>query len=73
MPNIEYLIDSSNKISYYVSDGEKVDSIIYTIMVKSESTLESLPDEITPGSIAYTAGVKSAWQKDFDGEWISIK
>lgn len=70
MAEIEYLIDPSNKTSYYISDDEKIEITTYTILVKNENTLDILPDEITPGSWAYTAGAKQAWQKDFDGEWI---
>lgn len=41
-----------------------------SVMVRTESDLEDLPSSAyPPGSIAFTAGMGSVWQKDADGEW----
>lgn len=44
----------------------------YQIMVTSSSDLTNLPADITVGSIAYTAGYTSVWQKAQDGSWVSL-
>lgn len=42
------------------------------ILVESADDLENLPGDIPPGSIAYTAGFGSMWQKGIDGTWEVI-
>ena len=42
------------------------------ILVESETDLTSLPATIPPGSIAFTAGFGSMWQKGIDGTWEVI-
>ena len=41
------------------------------VMVTAESDLANLPD-YQPGTIAFTAGFGSMWQKDASGEWTSM-
>lgn len=68
---MNYLIESSYKTGYYFDqNGSKIERYSYMILVKDETVLETLPDEITPGSWAYTAAGKKVWQMDFDREWI---
>lgn len=67
----DYIIESSYKTGYYFKNGKKNEIISYMILIRSEDVLESLPDEITPGSWAYTAAGKKVWQMDFERNWIS--
>ena len=41
-------------------------------LVDSEADLETLPDHVAPGSVAYTADLTSMWQKGVDGTWHAI-
>lgn len=59
--------DSGN--TDYVVDGEVYENApIKIILISSESELELL-SKYEPGSIAYTAGFTSMWQKAPDGTW----
>lgn len=42
------------------------------VQVTAESDLAELPDVYSVGTIAYTAGWKSAWQMDANGDWVSM-
>ena len=42
------------------------------VMVTAESDLANLPD-YQPGTIAFTAGFGSMWQKAADGDWEEIE
>lgn len=37
-----------------------------------QASLASLPPELAPGSMAYTADLTSMFQKDLDGTWAKI-
>jgi hypothetical protein len=75
MPNesIDYIIEPSNKTSYYYKNGEKIEITTCNVTVKSESVLQNLPEEVNakipPTSWAFTPAAKKVWQKNFDGEW----
>lgn len=42
-----------------------------TVMVGSSADLAELAD-LTPGSIAYTAGFADMWQKNASGAWVPL-
>ena len=42
-----------------------------SVMVTNQSALSSLSD-YPAGTIAYTAGFKSMWQKGMTGTWVSL-
>ena len=41
------------------------------VMVTAESDLANLPD-YQPGTLAFTAGFGSMWQKDAEGTWQEV-
>lgn len=41
------------------------------VMVNSEGDLSRL-SSYSPGTIAYTAGFVSMWQKSLDGTWVEV-
>lgn len=56
----------------YVMDGTIYkNSPVKNVLVESSSDL-SLLEDYDPGTIAYTAGYQSMWQKDVSGDWESI-
>lgn len=69
------VIPSSNNIDY-VKDG-KIYKNIYknessqSILISSEEDLNLLTS-YSPGTIAFTAGFSSMWQKNVDGNWEII-
>lgn len=69
------VIPSSNNIDY-VKDG-KIYKDIYknrssqSILISSETDLNLLTS-YSPGTIAFTAGFSSMWQKNVDGNWETI-
>ena len=55
-----------------VVDGVlKEDYPCKAVMVESSSDLANLPD-YAPGTIAFTAGFGTMWQKDSDGTWQTL-
>lgn len=59
-------------ITDYLKDGKRHRIAEQdAILVSSVSDLDLLGD-VKIGSIAYTAGFAKMWQKDIDGEWVSI-
>lgn len=51
----------------YVKDGDFYDNVdAVAVEVSSQSDLSALTG-VQPGSIAFTAGCKNAWQLDVDG------
>ena len=42
------------------------------VLIESSSDLANLPEEITPGSIAYTASLTLMYMKAIDGTWTQI-
>ena len=69
------VIPSSNNIDY-VKDG-KIYKDIYrnrssqSILISSEEDLNLLTS-YSPGTIAFTVGFSSMWQKNVDGNWETI-
>ena len=66
------IIQSIGTTDYIDDNGDiTTDVEISSIMVRSSSDLTSLSD-YKPGTIAYTAGFSSMWQKSADGTWSEI-
>lgn len=42
------------------------------VLIESSSDLSSLPDDIAPGSVAYTASMSAMYMKAIDGTWTQI-
>lgn len=42
------------------------------ILVDSQEDLATLPDDTSPGSVAFTADMQSMWMKDNAGGWKKI-
>ena len=42
------------------------------VLVDSSSDLAGLPENLSPGSIAYTATLTSMWMKSLSGTWEPI-
>ena len=59
---------------HVVSDGEVYrNNSVQQVMVESEEDLALLSDyDYPPGVIAFTAGYERVWQKDADGEWVTV-
>lgn len=56
----------------YVKNGLVLKGVTMQVMVGSEDDLVNLPEDIMPGSVAFTAGYGSMWQKAADGSWEEI-
>ncbi len=74
---IDYIIEPSNKTSYYYNDGERIEINPCNVTVKNETVLQNLPSDVNskipPTSWAFTPAAKKVWQKNFDGEWEAIE
>lgn len=71
MSEYQYVLIPSNRTVILVDDdGNKTEVSITDAMIKSESVLSKLPDELYPGAWAWTPGMTKIWNKDFDGTWI---
>lgn len=54
-----------------VGDGFAI-APVSEILVDSQSDLASLDDlKLAPGSIAYTADMKSVWRLNLNGQWVA--
>lgn len=42
------------------------------VLIESASDLTNLPEEIAPGSVAYTASLSLMYMKGIDGTWTQI-
>ena len=42
------------------------------VLIESESDLANLPQELSPGSVAYTASLNAMYMKAIDGTWTQI-
>lgn len=42
------------------------------VLIESASDLTNLPEEIAPGSVAYTASLSLMYMKAIDGTWTQI-
>ena len=42
------------------------------VMIESANDLDSLPEELAPGSVAYTASLSLMYMKGLDGTWSQI-
>lgn len=57
----------------YVDDGEIVKNVpIKSVMVESSDDLTDLTG-YSPGTIAFTTGFESVWQKSAAGTWTEIE
>ena len=56
----------------YVKDGDVYkNTSMQMVLVSGTQDFEALSN-YDPGTIAYTAGFRSMWQKSPDGEWIAF-
>lgn len=56
----------------YVKDGEVfTNNPSQSVMVNTADDLDLLTN-YNPGTIAYTAGFASMWQKSLDGTWVEV-
>lgn len=63
-------IMSIGEMAYVDADGALVTGKeAMAVMVTDEDDLTALAGEVNPGSIAFTAGFKQAWQLKADGTW----
>ena len=42
------------------------------VLIESASDLNNLPDDLSPGSVAYTASLSLMYMKAIDGTWTQI-
>lgn len=56
----------------YVSNGEVCKNASMQMVLVSGTQDFDLLSGYEPGTIAYTAGFRSMWQKSPDGEWIAF-
>ena len=42
------------------------------VLIESSSDLTNLPEDISPGSVAYTASMSAVYMKAIDGTWTQI-
>ena len=42
------------------------------VMIESSSDIDSLPEDLAPGSVAYTASLSLMYMKGLDGTWSQI-
>lgn len=69
-PAVERTLNN-NEVDY-VKDGVLYKgNVADSVMIESSSDLASLTD-LTPGSIAYTAGFASMWQLSASGTWVEM-
>lgn len=67
--------EDRSKFTNYVFDGTSIVEVAGSIvtMVSGEDELTDLAAVCKPGTIAYKAGWKEAWQLDTDGEtWVQF-
>ncbi len=60
-----------NDRAYVTQDGKLVGNPKAEYMVDSESDLQDI-ENVAPGTVAYTAGLKSMWQLSASGEWVKM-
>lgn len=66
------IVQNAGTVDYIDEDGKlQIDEKQPTVMVRSATDLSSLVTYPT-GSIAYTAGFKTMWQKNHVGEWVEV-
>lgn len=56
----------------YSSTGVHAPDRRSEVLIESAADLPTLPAELAPGSIAYTASLAKMWQKDVNGSWVQI-
>lgn len=54
------------------SSGKEESENKSEVLVDSSSDLADLPENLSPGSIAYTATLTSMWMKSLSGTWEPI-
>ena len=42
------------------------------VLIESASDLTNLPEDLAPGSVAYTASMSAMYMKAIDGTWTQI-
>ena len=55
----------------YMQDGSITTGSTSSIMIDSESDLDTLTDS-APGTIAYTTGFKKMWKLSTSGSWVEV-
>lgn len=63
-----YRIVESRNDNTIETDGMKC-----SILIEAPSDLDSLPPDVNPGSIAYTANFSCIYCKDVNGEWMEVR
>lgn len=59
------------KITKSSSGAEESDNKC-EVLIDSSSDLSSLPDDLAPGSMAYTASLSDMYMKAINGTWTQI-
>lgn len=71
-PQVLDLVHNKGLITYVKGDRLIRNVPVQMVLVSSESDLDAL-EEFSPGTIAYTAGYQTMWQKAPDGTWASFE
>lgn len=64
-------VKTAGQLDYVQNGTLYLNGSIRCIMVSSGDDLAGLTD-VTPGSIAHTAGYTAMWQLSADGEWVPV-
>lgn len=71
-PKYSDVVNTAGNLDY-VQDGRLYkNNPASSVMVTAETDLDSLLDGYPAGTVAYTAGFTSMWQKDASGEWVEL-
>lgn len=71
-PRVFDFVTTLGNVDYVDGDGAiQTEVPVVCVMVRSSSDLSALSD-YKPGTIAFTAGFGSLWQKAADGTWEEI-
>lgn len=54
------------------ASGVPEDAKKQEILIESSSDLAELPEDLAPGSVAYTASLGDMYMKGIDGNWTQI-
>lgn len=68
-----FLMDLDERSMRLYDGNKKEDVYVSSVLVESQSDLADIPDAVSPGSLAYTAGFTKIWQKGFDGSWTEVE
>lgn len=65
------IVSTQGNLDYIKNGTIYKNNAVRSILVTAQSDLASLTD-YGPGTVAYTAGFASMWQKKADGTWATI-